>query len=109
MDAYKLDTGNDGCDEVLFGESEEDVTADVLHHHDLDEMPEHWSLSLLYCGIESAPPCDANTQHMRFEAYDAHNGYARNVNRYVGAADTFEDVLEYGGCCEHALQIVDTQ
>lgn len=43
---YKLDTGNDGYDEILDGTREE-CEVDVLHHHDLDELPEHWTLTLI--------------------------------------------------------------
>lgn len=41
--AWRLDTGNDGSDDVLLGERDE-VVADLLAHHGLDSLPETWSL-----------------------------------------------------------------
>jgi len=43
---WQLDTGTDGEDDVLLG-TREDVEADILHHHDLDEMPSNWTLARL--------------------------------------------------------------
>jgi len=45
-----LDTGNDGEDDVLIDElyrGEEGIRDDILYHHDLDEWPEHWTLTLV--------------------------------------------------------------
>ena len=42
--AFALDTGNFGEDDVLIGETRNDVLADVLSHHELAELPEGWEL-----------------------------------------------------------------
>lgn len=42
---WKLDTGTDGCDEDELIGSRDEVMADVMHHHDLETWPEHWTLS----------------------------------------------------------------
>jgi len=42
---FRLDTGNNGEDDVLLGENREDVLRDVLSHHEIKELPEHWELS----------------------------------------------------------------
>jgi hypothetical protein len=44
MVRYKLDTGNSGNDEILEGESRAEVLQDVLNHHEIDELPEGWTL-----------------------------------------------------------------
>jgi len=44
MARYKLDTGNSGDDEVLEGETRAEVLQDILHHHDIDELPDGWTL-----------------------------------------------------------------
>ena len=44
---FRLDTGNDGEDDVLLGASREDVLRDVLYHHEIKELPEHWELEEL--------------------------------------------------------------
>lgn len=41
---FRLDTGNDGEDDVLIGASREEVLQDVLRHHELKALPEHWEL-----------------------------------------------------------------
>ncbi|MBT9148140.1 MAG: hypothetical protein DDT32_01910 [Syntrophomonadaceae bacterium] len=40
---WKLDTGNDGDDDVLFG-SYQGVVSEILAYHELDELPSHWTL-----------------------------------------------------------------
>ena len=42
---WKLDTGNAGCDEILTGSDESDVLYDVLAHHDLEDLPDGWTLT----------------------------------------------------------------
>lgn len=42
---WKLDTGNDGCDEILTGDSYSEVEKDVLYHHELEILPDHWSIT----------------------------------------------------------------
>ena len=42
---FKLDTENAGCDEILEGESIEDVTQDVLNRYEVDELPEGWTIT----------------------------------------------------------------
>lgn len=44
MAKWKLDTGNSGNDEILEGFSRDEVLQDVLNHHEIDEMPEGWTL-----------------------------------------------------------------
>ncbi len=47
MARYKLDTGNSGNDEILEGHSMAEVLQDVLNHHEIDELPEGWTLELI--------------------------------------------------------------
>ena len=47
MKSYKLDTGTDGYDDVLFGRSAEEVALEVLSFHELDAIPAHWSIEEL--------------------------------------------------------------
>ena len=42
---YQLDTENAGCDEILVGDSIEEVTQDVLNRYECDELPEGWSIT----------------------------------------------------------------
>jgi hypothetical protein len=42
--AWMLDTGTDGDDDVLVGSLEE-VTSDLLEHFELDALPEGWELT----------------------------------------------------------------
>jgi hypothetical protein len=42
---YVLDTGLDGEDDVLFDDSEEPVIFDILAYHEIDEMPDHWTIN----------------------------------------------------------------
>ena len=44
MTRYKLDTGNSGHDEILFGNSVAEVTQDVLNFHEIDQLPEDWTI-----------------------------------------------------------------
>ena len=39
---FQLETENDGCDEILVGDSIEEVTQDVLNRYECDELPKHW-------------------------------------------------------------------
>ncbi|GAG45890.1 unnamed protein product, partial [marine sediment metagenome] len=41
---WNLDTRSDGHDEEYLEGTEEEVMSDVMHHHDLDEWPAHWTL-----------------------------------------------------------------
>ncbi len=43
FELWKLDTGNDGDDDVLFG-SYRDVMTEILAYHELDELRSHWTL-----------------------------------------------------------------
>lgn len=43
LPVWRLETGNDGEDDVLIGDYQ-DVVADILDHFDLDELPDHWFL-----------------------------------------------------------------
>ena len=55
QDIYDLDTGTAGGDDELIagpGETYEDVLAEVLAFHELDELPENWSLRLIDWKIE---------------------------------------------------------
>jgi len=42
--AWMLDTGTDGDDDVLVGSLEE-VASDLLDHFELDALPESWELT----------------------------------------------------------------
>jgi len=42
--AWMLDTGSQGADDVLIGRLEE-VTSDVLDHFDIEALPEGWELT----------------------------------------------------------------
>lgn len=42
-EVWKLDTGNDGEDDILIG-NYDDVLFDILSYHDLDVLPDYWSL-----------------------------------------------------------------
>ena len=42
--AWMLDTGTDGADDVLVGSLGE-VTSDLLEHFELEELPEGWELT----------------------------------------------------------------
>ena len=44
MARYKLDTGNSGNDEILFGDSVAEVTQDVLNRYEVDQLPEGWTI-----------------------------------------------------------------
>ena len=44
MKQWKLDTGNDGEDEILYGETVEEIIDDILHYQDLARLPDHWSI-----------------------------------------------------------------
>ena len=44
MARYKLDTDNSGNDEILEGTTRAEVLQDVLSHHEIDELPEGWTL-----------------------------------------------------------------
>jgi hypothetical protein len=44
MARYKLDTGNSGSDEILVGDSIAEVTQDVLNFHEVDQLPEGWTI-----------------------------------------------------------------
>jgi hypothetical protein len=44
MTQYKLDTDNSGNDEILEGATRAEVLQDVLSHHEIDELPEGWTL-----------------------------------------------------------------
>jgi hypothetical protein len=44
MARFKLDTGNSGNDEILEGETMAEVLQDVLNYHEIDELPEGWTL-----------------------------------------------------------------
>jgi hypothetical protein len=44
MTTWKLDTDNDGCDEVLNGDKIEDVVQDVLNRYEIDTLPEGWTV-----------------------------------------------------------------
>ncbi|KKN09857.1 hypothetical protein LCGC14_1042280 [marine sediment metagenome] len=44
-EVWRLDTGNSGEDDMLIGTHDE-VVADILHHHELDTLPEGWTLTI---------------------------------------------------------------
>jgi hypothetical protein len=44
MARYKLDTGNSGHDEILVGDSIAEVTQDVLNFHEVDQLPDDWTI-----------------------------------------------------------------
>ena len=48
---WSLDTANRGEDDHLIGEYSE-VLADILHYHELDELPADWSLDRVLLGEE---------------------------------------------------------
>ena len=52
MARYKLDTGNSGNDEILFGDSVAEVTQDVLNRYEVDQLPEGWTIEEI---VESLP------------------------------------------------------
>jgi len=106
MKAFKLDTGNSGCDEVLIGGSIDDVLRDVLHHHDIQELPCNWDIIVIYDGITKAHACEIGGS--RWEAYDGKESVARGCWTLLGISDDFEEILECGSRCEHQLMIVDT-
>ena len=45
LNVYELDTGNDGEDDILIGETEEGVVADICAHFDMEALPPHWTLT----------------------------------------------------------------
>jgi hypothetical protein len=55
MARYKLDTGNSGNDEILIGDSVAEVTQDVLNFHEVDQLPEGWTIEEI---AEDQPACD---------------------------------------------------
>lgn len=46
-EAWALDTGNDGEDDVIIGTKEE-CERDILYLNDLDKLPDHWTLNRYY-------------------------------------------------------------
>lgn len=42
---FQLDTENSGNDEILEGDSVEEVTQDVLNRYEVDTLPEGWSIT----------------------------------------------------------------
>lgn len=46
MNSYKLDTDNCGCDEMLVGDSLEEVTQDVLNRYEVNELPDGWTITV---------------------------------------------------------------
>ena len=50
LEVWALDTGNDGEDDVLIGTWEE-VEGDTLSHHELIELPDHWTLTKWDWGV----------------------------------------------------------
>ena len=85
-DLWRLDTGNDGEDDVLYGEYGA-VLDDILYHYDIDELPKHWSLDQVTIEVE--------------------NGWMENVDRtkcfcpecIESNPDALEDIL--GGPCDY--------
>jgi len=52
---YTLDTGNSGEDDTLIaekGESYQDVMAAVLYHHEIETLPDNWSLDIVDWDID---------------------------------------------------------
>jgi len=47
---YNLDTGTDGADDVLYGLDLTEIAHDVILHHDLDELPDHWRIDEISAG-----------------------------------------------------------
>ena len=54
MQSYQLETGNHGCDELLYGDSADEVLADVLHHHGIQALPAGWEITPADDGWELA-------------------------------------------------------
>jgi hypothetical protein len=85
--AFKLDTLNVGCDEILNGESKREVLADVLSHHEVDELPEGWTLDEIELTAEVAEQlapwaakiveCDGG--YMAFESITDYETWAAQV------------------------------
>lgn len=63
MNEYKLDTGNSGNDETLFGRCEAEVIQDVLNRYEIDRLPEGWSISK----VESMPQLPAEMLGVAYE------------------------------------------
>lgn len=45
MTRFKLDTENAGCDEILVGDSREEVLQDVLNRYEVETLPEGWTIT----------------------------------------------------------------
>lgn len=54
MTRYQLDTDNAGCDEILEGDSIDEVTQDVLYRYEVDELPDGWTVSEIELQFEMA-------------------------------------------------------
>jgi len=73
QEVWALDTGNDGNDDVLIGSKQETIDC-LLAHHELDELPGHWTLDPVTAlnaesyGIE--PPCE-DTQVLDYISWRA--------------------------------------
>ena len=50
-EVWALDTANEGDDDQLIGTYTQ-VLSDVLHHHELEELPADWSLDRVLPGEE---------------------------------------------------------
>lgn len=50
---WRLETDNCGCDEEGLEGTYDEVLCDVLHHHDIDELPATWELVECETGIET--------------------------------------------------------
>jgi hypothetical protein len=82
--AYKLDTANAGCDEILFGENKSQVLADVLHHHDCEALPSDWSIEeteISIADMRTVAPwaseiIEVDGGFMAFESMDDYNTWS---------------------------------
>jgi len=97
MKAWKLDTGNDGFDEFLFGEDLEEVKTALLAHHELAELPAHWSLDGLqweprfvevYQRIHDLRSRESHSALPQQSAYEQLEALERGLNE----AETGEDL-----------------
>ena len=48
---WKLDTVNSGEDDILIGE-QEDIIEDICHYHEIDFLPENWTLTKIDYPVE---------------------------------------------------------
>ena len=44
---YVLDTGDDDMDDVLYGQTAQEIVNDLCHELDANELPPHWTIRIV--------------------------------------------------------------